>query len=702
MIAPDTPRPPREGHVQRLLEICRMQSRLVSADFDLEQFMQMSVDMLRSALGLGGVAVELVEGEDIVYRAVDAEHSRFKGLRVRRDGSLSGLALQEQTLIYCIDTHEDPRVDRAACKAANIRSMVCAPLYLRERAVGVLKAFSSAPDAFDPQDIEAVAVVGETLGAALVRQIEHAEREALLAELSCARDEAEARATRADMAEKMGGLGHWRYDYGTQRSVWSDQMYDLHGLSRGVGIEAEAVMAMVHPGDSALVRGLLDPAAASRQTGRFANFRLLRADGEERRMEALTAVETSAHGEVTAIMGVLRDVTGRHEHEVQLRRAREAAEAAADTKARFLANMTHELRTPLTAILGFSRLIERRQDLATDVRIQVHRVLQAGEALMHTINDILDFSKLEDGCVEIRPQALQIGASLAQCLEFLRPQADEKQLRLALRVDPEVPEVVILDPARVRQLVLNLAGNAVKFTSSGGVDVVLRLAESRTHLVFEVIDTGPGISPEAHSRLFRRFSQIDGAMDGGLKGSGLGLAICKGLVEAMQGEIGVESAPGRGSRFWFSLPLHQPDDATLSPQPELSTLGGCRLLVVDDNATNRLLLRSILQAWGAEVDEASGGTEAVAKAQAHAYDLILMDLRMPGLDGVATARLIRGAQGSEDALILACSADDMSDLDDALFCGGVAKPIDPEALSLALAAALRATKPSASAQRLPA
>lgn len=414
-------------------------------------------------------------------------------------------------------------------------------------------------------------------------------------------------------------------------------------------------------------------------------------------MEALTSLESDAQGKVVAIMGVLRDVTERHEQEVQLTRARASAEAAAETKARFLANMTHELRTPLTAILGFSRLIERRQDLAPEARVQTQRVVQAGEALMHTINDILDFSKLEDGSVEIRPHPFQIEECVAQCLEFLRPQADEKELNLSWRIDPAVPQTVTLDPIRLRQLLLNLAGNAVKFTSSGRIDVVFRLTDGGSHLVCEVNDTGPGISPEAHSRLFRRFSQIDGGMGDGLKGSGLGLAICKGLVETMQGQIGVESIVGHGSRFWFSLPLPQVDSSTPLPRTGRAVIGGRRVLIVDDSATNRLLLKSILQAWDVEVDEASSGSQAVEKVHAQAFDLILMDLRMPGIDGVAAARLVRRSHGTRDLPILACSAEEVSDLDHRLFCGMVTKPIDPEALSQAIAGALDANDTSSAA-----
>ena len=663
-----------------------MQSKLVAADFDLDEFMQMSVDLLRSVFGTGGVAVELVDGDEMVYVAVDANHARYRGLRLFRDASLSGRAAREGRLLRCDDTHQDPRVDRVACEKIGIRSMVCAPLFQDGQAVGVLKAFDTAPDAFDRDDIETITLVAETLGAALGKQLQHGEREGLMVELAMARDEAEAEARRAYMAEAMGGLGRWRYDYVTGRNDWSDQMYDLHGLPRGRAVSGEQIMAMVHPDDVDRVRALVREPRPQGTIGGFIDFRLTRADGQQRRMQAMTTVELDATGQRTAVMGVLRDVTEQYEREQALADARREAEAAAHTKAAFLANMTHELRTPLTAVLGFSRLVERRADVGDESRVLVRRILNAGEALLHTINDLLDFSRLEDGRVEIRPRPVTVEACARETLELLSPQAGAKRLDLDLIVDPATPERVMLDPDRVRQVLLNLAGNAVKFTDAGEVTVTLAPSADGTALVWSVSDTGPGISAAGLERLFVRFSQVEGGGQSG--GAGLGLAICKGLVDAMGGTIGVESTPGRGSRFWFSLPVVAVGAGEIEVEDHAARINGRRVLVADDNPANRLLLRTILQAFGAEVAEACDGGEAVELADGGSFDLILMDLRMPGLDGISAARQIHAAGAARPTPILAFSADRDPVLDAALFRGAVPKPIEPETLLAAMAKAM--------------
>ena len=373
----------------------------------------------------------------------------------------------------------------------------------------------------------------------------------------------------------------------------------------------------------------------------------------------------------------------------QRRRLKAEAEAAAQVKAEFLANMSHELRTPLTAVLGFTQLVEGQPELSAETRGYVQRVANAGKALRATVNDILDFSKLEAGQVEIKRLPMSPAALMREAAELFAAQAQEKGVVMRASGLSNLPPLVEADPDRLRQILLNLIGNAVKFTERGAVIASAKFDAAAGRLSFEVSDTGPGIAPEQVDYLFQRFSQIDGARRSG--GTGLGLAICKGLVDAMGGRIGVASARGAGSRFWFEIPARLADGATAAEAPEVRAglPDGCRVLVVDDNAANRHLVHAILTPFGVDLTEATDGDEGVAEAEARSFDLVLMDLRMPRLDGRAAAALIRAGQGpNQRTPILAFSADASALPADELFAGHVPKPLSALGLIETMAAVI--------------
>ncbi|WP_310540013.1 PAS domain S-box protein [Phenylobacterium sp.] len=415
--------------------------------------------------------------------------------------------------------------------------------------------------------------------------------------------------------------------------------------------------------------------------------------GQELWMESKpTFVTDPVSGRFVGLTDVMRDITSRKALEAKLRLAQAEAEAAAAVKTEFLANMSHELRTPLTSIIGFTSLAGEQPDLAPLTRAYVERVGDASRALLCTVNDILDFSKLEAGQVTFQVQPVALAKLSRATLDLFTPQAGAKDLRLTL--DGEDGDLILsIDPDRIRQILLNLVGNAVKFTQGGGVTLRTRYDAPARTLKVEVVDTGAGIPADKQDRLFQRFSQVDGALTRAHGGTGLGLAICKGLVEAMGGQIGVESEIGRGSRFWFTVP------APLAQAPEVGedgspvtrpTFVGVRVLVVDDHPANRELARLFLAGVGAEVTEACDGEEAVRLAAELPFDVILMDIRMPRLDGPGALHAIRAAPGPNDATpILAFTADAASD--NRLLALGfqdiVAKPLQPGALITAVARA---------------
>jgi len=379
----------------------------------------------------------------------------------------------------------------------------------------------------------------------------------------------------------------------------------------------------------------------------------------------------------------------------EARAARVEAEQSAAVKSEFLANMSHELRTPLTSVVGFTRLASEQRDLSPLSRDYIDRVGEASRALLCAVNDILDFSKLEAGQVTFRPEAVPLQALTRTALDMFTPQAAAKDLVLQLEDTTPAGLLVTLDPDRLRQVLLNLVGNAVKFTAQGKITLSAAYDTATERLSIEVRDTGPGIPPDRVDRLFKRFSQVDGSLNRSHGGTGLGLAICKGIVEAMGGEIAATSVVGEGSCFSLSVPAPRALGAAtvVAEERPPAVRTGVKVLVTDDHPANRELVRLFLAGIGAEITEAEDGEAAVEIAAEQAFDVILMDLRMPKLDGIGAVTRIRGVAGPNQATpILAFTADAESAFDDRLqalgFDGAVAKPVEPGRLIAAILGAI--------------
>ncbi|WP_343698758.1 PAS domain S-box protein [Caulobacter sp.] len=441
-----------------------------------------------------------------------------------------------------------------------------------------------------------------------------------------------------------------------------------------VGYSAEEMLAVdfqtiTHPADLDNDLELLNQLVAGQIPNYHMDKRYIRKDGAVVWVRLSVSMVANPDGSPKHFIAQAQDLTARVEAQealerqtehlatmaVQLAAAKDDAEAATLAKAEFLANMSHELRTPLNGVVGFSRLLAE-EAMSPSARRKVDRIRSAGETLSSLINDILDFSKLEAGAVELEASAFNFDDFVTDSIAFVEPQAGERRVTVNASGNPV--GWVVGDQLRLRQILLNLLSNAVKFTREGAVNVRTKVVQAGgvVRLRLEVVDEGVGIAPEAIDRLFTRFAQADGSITRVFGGTGLGLAICSELVELMGGRIGVESMIGQGSTFWVDLVLFTADPVVQPIRSDVEHgdyIG--RVLLVDDVELNRELAEELLKRRGLMVDVACDGAEAVQAVSRQRYDLVLMDLHMPVLDGLAATREI-AALGLDCGPVIALTA----------------------------------------------
>ncbi len=455
----------------------------------------------------------------------------------------------------------------------------------------------------------------------------------------------------------------------------------FRGGPRAVAIIAPACLVAAIP--AVLSRTGLDPEAAYLPLRRIQLFYLVLYG-----VAMTAALALSRQSQLQALL-VRRQAAARA--------AQARAQAANQAKSEFLATISHEIRTPLNSILGFAALVADEADLSAENRRRLELVGRAGRSLAEIVGDLLDFAKLEAGRLELTLAPCSPSAVLRDAAAIVAPAAAEKGLSLAVEA-PDDERLLMLDGARLRQILINLLSNAVKFTAEGQVSASLTYGAEPGALRFEIADTGIGIAPDVQARLFQRFSQADSSISRSYGGTGLGLAISRALVTQMGGQIGVVSALGQGARFWVDLQVepagspHRPVDPGASAI-ELAQDAAPRVLLVDDHPMNRELGEAILTLAGCDVITAADGAQALALVAGGGFDVVLMDVHMPVMDGLAAARAIRAMPGRVGATpIIALSADALPEqiarcrqagMDD-----HVSKPIDRNALIQAVARAL--------------
>ena len=517
--------------------------------------------------------------------------------------------------------------------------------------------------------------------------------------------------------QRLSHTGSWAWSPITLQSLyWSEEMFRIFALDPQQGVPTNEVFReRIHPEDRDRAYELLLN-MAHRASDYEHEHRIVLPDGSVKHIHAIGHPVLDENGQLAQYVGTAIDVTERKLAEDELRKHREhleelveerteqlaeakaRAEAANREKSRFLANMSHELRTPLNAVLGFSRLLKSGPDVTPRQQEALDIIVRSGEHLLNLINNVLDMAKIESGRVVLEESKVELHQLLHEMQSLMGVGAAEKGLRFTLERAPDLPRFVGVDAGKLRQVLLNLVGNAIKYTDSGGVKLRAALtsrdAPERAQVRFEVEDSGPGISQQDCQRIFLPF--VQGSRASAQAGTGLGLAICKQYVELMGGQIGITSEPGKGSMFYFSIPVSVLPSVA---EPEESKHGRIlglaegqpryRLLIVEDQAENRLLLRRLLEPFGFDLCEAINGKEAVALFDQLRPDLIWMDVRMPVMDGMEAVRRIRAAKAGADTKIIALTAHALEEERSAIMAAGcddfVRKPFREQEIFDALA-----------------
>jgi len=494
---------------------------------------------------------------------------------------------------------------------------------------------------------------------------------------------------RLDVALEAARAGVWELEVATNVLSWDERMFEVYGVSDpGRPLRFEDWQRCVHPDDledaSAAVTRTLQGGPPFEQS-----FRVITEDGEVRHIHGRGLVhETSDKG--TVFTGVNWDVTREVRLREELVSRRREAEAANLAKSQFLATMSHEIRTPLNGVLGMAQLLQMSE--LTEKQSQYARtILSSGESLLGLIDDVLDIAKIEADRLELENRAFDLRAAVRAATDTVQAQALEKGLALTTEIDPALPAWVMGDDKRVRQVLINLLGNAVKFTSAGRVDVSVTRGDGAA-VRFEVADTGPGVPEDQQELIFDRFAQADMSATREHGGAGMGLAIARDLVRHAGGDIGVKSRPEGGSLFWFSWPLLD-GLSTGAPKPASSGSRACEaagaVLVAEDNPVNAELMEEFLRACGYEPELVSDGQAALERLRRTSYAAVLLDLHMPSLTGEAVIRTVRGETGpNRQAPLFILTADASKGLVERLSAAGAdrcfSKPLNLAELGLAL------------------
>lgn len=571
-----------------------------------------------------------------------------------------------------------PKEERPALEMQGIQSLAVVPIEVQGEWLGFI--------GFDQNDYERIWHTSEKqilkMSASIIGNY--------LARLKVEKSVQES-STRLDMAIQAGNLGLWDWNFETDEvftnEIWETMLgYEKHTL----GQKLDKFLSLLHPDDMPEVRYALYRHLTGEKPLYKVEFRMCCSNGVYKWIMASgKIIERSDNGEPLRMIGIHFDISELRSLQQDLISAKETAEEANRSKSEFLANMSHEIRTPLNAVMGMTKLINDTE-LSEKQRSYLDTIDSSARSLLNIINDILDFSKIEAGKLgmeKIEFSLLTVSKNLTNMFVHV---AEEKHISFKMNVAENVPEVLIGDPLRLKQVLINLVNNAMKFTEEGGVYIestCSELDETHVELRFDIADTGIGIDKKKSDSLFESFSQADSSTTRKYGGTGLGLSICKRLVEMMDGEISFESEVGIGTTFTFTtrfmIGCHSSE--TMEPDHSLTPdqLKGRSILLAEDSEINQMIVKEFLESKGIQVSCVNNGLEAVEAAVTGKFDLILMDIHMPELDGYAAARRIQDVQGNLVPIVALTANAMLEDVEKSKQAGmtaHVTKPIDMEEL----------------------